>query len=341
VARATISPAVVERGKSATAFVNVGDGSGSAFCISKTGIFVTDEHVIAGAKKISLVINPGEANERVLSAKVLRVNTEDDLAILKADGPGPYAALELGITDGLRETMEVVAFGYPFGKELTVGKQTYPNISVNAGRITSLRKDKGKLQQIQLDSVLNPGNSGGPVLNEKGQVIGIVESGIEGTAVNFATPVNLLRALLSPLEIVFDPAPLVSGTVEATRVFRIEVLPFYISSDAAQPFTASLTLSSATTAARVFPGQPGADNIFTFKADLRPFNVQNAKRPMAPDINYLIIVKQGDKVVTERKGVIPVLRAPGSGPQVSTVRAPTMDGDKKVVALPSTIDDLV
>jgi serine protease Do len=82
----------------------------------------------------------------------------------------------------LTELAEVVAFGYPFGSGLAVSKKEKPAISVNVGRITSLRQKAGELHRIQIDAALNPGNSGGPVLDKEGKVIGVVVGGVQGGA---------------------------------------------------------------------------------------------------------------------------------------------------------------
>ena len=78
------------------------------------------------------------------------------------------------------------AFGFPFGKDLSLSNDEYPNVTVSTGHITSLRKIKGELAAIQVDAQLNPGNSGGPVLNDRGKVVGIVVAGIDGTGIDFA-----------------------------------------------------------------------------------------------------------------------------------------------------------
>ena len=75
--------------------------------------------------------------------------------------------------------MPLAAFGYPFGRMLAADKG-YPAVSVNTGTITALRRKEGKLSTIQLDASVNPGNSGGPVVDKKGNLIGIVVSGILG-----------------------------------------------------------------------------------------------------------------------------------------------------------------
>src|SRR5436190_21803962 len=84
---ADVTPDVVERGKKATALVEVegGRGFGTAFCIDPAGYFVTNEHVasaLGGGKRLALVLNPGEKNQRVLSARVVRLDKQSDLALL-------------------------------------------------------------------------------------------------------------------------------------------------------------------------------------------------------------------------------------------------------------------
>src|SRR5262249_54720842 len=100
----------------------------------------------------------------------------------------------------LTETTPVTAFGFPFGQALAA-KDELPSISVSSGQITSLRRKKGELQMIQIDASLNPGNSGGPLLNDQGRVIGIVMAGIPGAALNFAIPSYRLTAMLNEPEV--------------------------------------------------------------------------------------------------------------------------------------------
>lgn len=194
-----ITPELVARCKQATAFVIVGeDDSGTAFHIGK-GLFITNSHVVEDATsedKIRLVLNAGESDQKILMGTLLRADDKLDLALLKVDETKLPPFLELGDVTTLVETAGITAFGYPYGKSLAVGKNEFPNITVSIGRITSLRKDAGKVQRIQIDASLNPGNSGGPIVSNSGQVLGVVESGIVGTGVSFAIPVDLLRRFL-------------------------------------------------------------------------------------------------------------------------------------------------
>ena len=178
--------------------VDTGTGTGSAFCIDPAGVFVTNAHVVAGVQGvIHLVLNPGEKEQKVLTATVLRTDTDLDLALLQTAGVQHLMALTLGSVNGLVETMPVLAFGYPFGSDLAIGKSEYPNVTVSTGHITALRKEAGILEAIQLDASLNPGNSGGPVLNENGAVIGVAAAGIPGANFNIAIPVSDVAKFLT------------------------------------------------------------------------------------------------------------------------------------------------
>ncbi len=223
--RADITRATLQRGKQATALVEVADGSGTAFCIDAAGYFITNHHVISGSTRVKLVLNAGEPGQKVVEATVLRSDEVLDLALLKADGSGPWPMLPLAANSGgLYETLPVTAFGFPFGKDLAEGAAQYPTISVSTGRITALRREHGALQDIQLDASLNPGNSGGPVLDDQGRVIGIVAAGIPGAALNFAIPVEHLLTLLAKPAITLSPGAIAARDAHQATAFHIQVL---------------------------------------------------------------------------------------------------------------------
>ena len=204
---------IVARAKIATALVRISSGGkpiafGSAFCLDETGVFVTNAHVADGKRDVDLVIEPGEKDEMVIPAKVLRSDAQRDLAIIQTTRGGPFTPLELGSTDALQDTTEIMAVGYPFGEAMAMDTTEFPSVSVNTGHVTSLRKKMGELQLIQVDAALNPGNSGGPVLDSEGKVIGIVQAGIPGSGVNFAIPVDRLKAMLKQPLLSVEPATL-------------------------------------------------------------------------------------------------------------------------------------
>jgi S1-C subfamily serine protease len=210
--------AVAKLGKAATGLVEVEDLHiyGSAFCIDPSGLFLTNEHILnpnhskrnnqQPIGKVNLILNPGQNNQRTCPARVVRMDSELDLALLRAEGVQNLPSVKLGSDEHLEELMEVIAFGFPFGPALNASGDIlspntrsgeYPNISINAGSITSLRRKDGCLNRIQLDAALNPGNSGGPVLDGNGKVIGVVVAGIRGSGVNFAIPVSLVNRFVS------------------------------------------------------------------------------------------------------------------------------------------------
>ena len=228
---------IVSKGKVGTALVEVAAASsvnfGSAFCIDASGLFVTAAHVIAPVLKptsgtVRLVLNGGELGQKVVPARVVRSDAELDLAVLKLEPGGdvPLVRLELGRSDGLLVTAVVTAFGYPLGTGVPHEPGQYPSVSVNVGRITALPKGEGGLSQIQLDAALNLGNSGGPVLDREGKVIGVVAAGIQGApGLNYAIPVDRLTRFLRSPEVVFDHPPIRGADLDKPVVLTIAVRP--------------------------------------------------------------------------------------------------------------------
>lgn len=223
---------IIERGKSSTAFVELPDkkSSGSAFCIHAKGLFVTNNHVIKNLNddaKIKLTLDPNSDKQQLIEAKVLRRDSDSDLAILQALGEHKdFTFIPLGDDSQLFETMSITSFGFPFGKGLATTSDQYPDISVNLGRITALRKLNGKLERIQLDASLNPGNSGGPVCNEAGQIVGVVQSGIVASGVNFAIPVSKLREILEKPKVTFNPMTIAEGQKHSPVDLTLQIEAF-------------------------------------------------------------------------------------------------------------------
>jgi hypothetical protein len=225
----TLSPGEVARiGRPATALVVVSglaNGEGSAFCVRSDGLFVTNHHVIQHAKrwmydfstrtqklvaegKVSLVLNSGQDNQKIVAARVLRSDPSWDLALLQAEDVKDFPALSIAPEEGLAETRDVVALGFPLGSILAIEKGTYPTANANKGTIRAIKKDGDVPSDIEADLSINPGNSGGPLLDNRGRVAGVIYARVEQPGkpgYSLAVPVNRLESFLSRPEIAFEP----------------------------------------------------------------------------------------------------------------------------------------
>jgi WD40 repeat protein/S1-C subfamily serine protease len=270
---------VVGLGKKATALVEVtapgpeGGGSGSAFCIDRSGLFITNAHVIdeaeGGRAELRLVLETGRSSNRlILRARVVRSDDRLDLALLKVDPAAELNPLTLGRDEDLTETMPVTTFGYPFGRTLAFRRDGYPDITVLESKITSLRKDEGRLEKIQFDNQLNPGNSGGPVLGPDGKVVGVAQATVKGAAINFAIPVGQLRAFLEAPGLVFDPPALPYKDRAKPVTWTIKALPAAQSGPLPEGLTVSVKVATDVTPTRTFGAKAVGDG--TFRVTLTP-----------------------------------------------------------------------
>lgn len=165
---------VIAAGKRATVLVDTSEANGSGFCIHESGVFVTNAHVVEGLTQAKVILSPGEVDQKVLSTRITHYDADRDLALLIADPPvaaqlpdrPPLTVLPLGNSNTLFETKPIAVFGFPFGANLALSEREAPAVTVTVGRITSLRKYQGELKEIQLDAAVNPGNSGGPVIDD-------------------------------------------------------------------------------------------------------------------------------------------------------------------------------
>lgn len=185
----SISPAIV----AVSGVTNGTQSVGSGVCVTKSGYILTNSHVINGSDEIILYLSDG-SNVR---AEVLYEDTINDLAILKCSKALP--CLAIGSSDDLLVGEEVLAVGTPLSLMLT---HTFTKGIVSALNRTikvSSNEGSGYMQNlIQHDASLNPGNSGGPLINSKGQVVGINTLKISGgEGIGFAIPSRSFASLLS------------------------------------------------------------------------------------------------------------------------------------------------
>jgi len=193
--------AVLDKLKSATCFVVVvGRGSGSGVLFLKrgaTGYLLTCEHVVRGADKVAIVFGSGTPNERQLEGSVIGSDAERDLAaVILKDAKDLPTPLEIGTKTSVSETENVYVAGFPFGRMLALGAKN-PEISISKVSVSSVRRDTDNhVVAVQMSGDVNPGNSGGPVIDAKGKVIGIAQSKVGGTSTAFAVPSEEIQGFL-------------------------------------------------------------------------------------------------------------------------------------------------
>jgi S1-C subfamily serine protease len=217
-----------------------GQALGSGFVVDKNGHIVTNYHVVEGASEV--FVNFSQDDQ--LRARIVGTDPATDVALLKIDGHRRgLAPITLGNSDGVRVGDEVVAIGNPFGLER----------SVTAGIVSALQREIVSPSNfpidkvIQTDAAINRGNSGGPLLNAAGEVIGvntqIATAGSEGNVgIGFAVPVNTVRDVV----------------MELIRTGRVEHAYIGVSMQDLSPDVSDLidVPSEGALVARVVPGSP-------------------------------------------------------------------------------------
>jgi Trypsin-like peptidase domain len=198
-------------------------GSGSGFVISQYGYVLTNHHVIANeelffsvdgrrvkvtlkASRIEVCFPPDAAAARALQspcseASISATDPELDLAVLFISASGlPYVAM--GDSDAVKVGLPVDSLGYPFGRQLKLGQATasdiVPEVSTSPATISALRAgEDGERRFLQVGGSLNPGNSGGPVVDREGFAVGVIKMKLTGgDGIGFAIPINQVKDFL-------------------------------------------------------------------------------------------------------------------------------------------------
>jgi S1-C subfamily serine protease len=198
-------------------------GTGSGFVISPDGHVLTNDHVVSSSEitideglrkvtvslkvsRIEVCVPPDSAAARnsgpaCVEASIAATSPDLDLAVLFVTGMNqPY--LPLGDSDVLAPGQPVQALGFPFGNTLNIGRNSLssvvPEITTTAGTVSSLRaNDSGTRRFVQIDGNVNPGNSGGPLVNKDGFAVGVIQSRLkDATGIAFAIPINQVKDFL-------------------------------------------------------------------------------------------------------------------------------------------------
>lgn len=173
-------------------------GSGSGFFFEKSGYILTNEHVIADATELKVAV---QGYDEPLTAKLVGSDYDLDLAVLKVESPDGQAfpSLALGDSDQTKIGDWVVAIGNPYGLDHTI---TIGVLSAKERPITISDEQGDHLYEhlLQTDASINSGNSGGPLLNAQGEVIGINTAvNAEGQGIGFAIPTTTIKTALDGL----------------------------------------------------------------------------------------------------------------------------------------------
>ncbi|RYG74597.1 FHA domain-containing protein [bacterium] len=208
-----ISAATIQGVKAATAMIahptRNGYSMGSAFALGDSRRIVTNRHTVVDdsgrVQDCILIFEPGTPRQRRVNVPASSISLapdsgdkqafQDDLAVITLNA-GQTPALPAGRSEDLSETDEVYAVGFPLGTQTLTLNGDLPSASVKAARVERLQRDaSNSVSVIQLGSSVTHGNSGGPVVNNRGEVVGVISSGVEGTGMAYAIPMVFVRSL--------------------------------------------------------------------------------------------------------------------------------------------------
>ena len=195
---------VTEQALSSVVQIITDSGSGTGFIVSENGLVVTNRHIVGSARRVTVLTATGEEYR----GEVVQRHSVLDLAYVEIDSDRAFTPLTIGDANGVSVGEAVIAIGYPLGEELGLEP------TVSRGIISAKRDD-----YLQTDPSLNPGNSGGPLLNASGNVIGVITARVESTetgrpvsGIGFAIPVNAVQQDLGAVAASGSPSPDATAT---------------------------------------------------------------------------------------------------------------------------------
>ena len=203
---------MVEAARQSVVQIYTERASGTGFIVDSTGYVLTNEHVVRDGGSVSIMFDDGTRAR----AQVMATDAGRDLALLQFFTTRNLPSLRLAASTRIGET--VVALGYPLTSRLGL------NITITRGVVSAFRTFDG-VDYVQTDTSLNPGNSGGPLLNAKGEVVGMNSSGIrDADGINFAISYSVigerLRYLIHTASLPPTPTPTPMPTPRATPTPR-------------------------------------------------------------------------------------------------------------------------
>ena len=188
-------------------------GTGSGFVIDRQGHILTNYHVVEGAQSVQVTLYDGSTHD----ARVIGEDASNDVAVVQIRvPPEKLAPVKLGDSARLLVGQKILALGNPFGLERTLTTGIISSLD------RSLRAKNGRMIKgiIQTDAAINPGNSGGPLLNSRGEVIGmntaILSQVGQSAGISFAVPINAIARILKPL---IEHGRVIRADLGVTRVF--------------------------------------------------------------------------------------------------------------------------
>lgn len=205
---------VVEQARAGVVRIEGPTGSGSGFVVDSDGYILTNEHVISGQSRLTVVFDNGTR----LAARVISSDATRDIALLKVTYAGTLTVLTFA--KSVRVGDEVLALGYPLGYQLG------DDMTASDGIVSSLRTYSG-VSYIQTNAAINPGNSGGPLINTKGEVVGMNTSSIDESrsgrpieGIGFAIKFDVLSTQLMAMKSgqPSHPTPVPTPTVVTTQM---------------------------------------------------------------------------------------------------------------------------
>jgi S1-C subfamily serine protease len=279
----------IESARKATALVATARGAlGTAFCIDPQGLFLTLDEVasppsvqvtprveldkflsdLSGTREerspktlpMTVVLNLGGRDVKQLPVRVLWRDEATRLVLLKAASREPLPALELAGRGAVAPGQEAVALGLAFvGGIPGLAASPTPTVRARPGRVASVRERRGEPWFYQIDSTPPPGYSGGPVLDARGRVIGVIAGGLPGTDIHYVLPLDATTPSLGQVAPDFEPPPLPYRDRHAPADWAVRL---FSKRPVAKDVAVEFRLGTGTTA-RSFPARPTGERVYT------------------------------------------------------------------------------